>query len=59
MQISGGQFYPYSNLKFQFFVWFVQERNVKQIVMHEDYDSSRISSDICLLKLSSPLNLGA
>jgi trypsin len=32
---------------------------VKTIVMHEDYDSSTISSDICLLKLSSPLNLGA
>ena len=37
-------------------VWF-QERKVKSIYMHEQYDSSRITSDICILKLDSPLEL--
>jgi len=34
-----------------------QERQVKTIIVHEDYDSGRITSDICLLKLSSPLEI--
>jgi secreted trypsin-like serine protease len=36
-----------------------QERDVRRIIMHENYDSSRITSDICLLKVDSPLTLGA
>jgi len=36
-----------------------QTSKVSKIIMHEDYDSSDISSDICLLKLSNPLELNA
>jgi len=34
-----------------------QRVNVAKILAHEDYDSSTISNDICLLKLSEPLDL--
>jgi len=36
-----------------------QERSVRRIEMHEQYDSSRITSDICILKLDEPLTLGS
>jgi hypothetical protein len=44
------------NLLILSLTWFkFQERKVKKIVMHEDYDSSEFTSDICLLQLASPL----
>lgn len=37
---------------------FEQERDVSEIIVHESFDYSTISNDICILKLSRPLELG-
>jgi hypothetical protein len=34
-----------------------QVKSVRQVISHEDYQPFIINNDMCLLRLSSPLNL--